>query len=149
MADALQEITVFAKIVATGTDPDTGYDSFRLGGFEFRRDEAWEFPFQARLGFGNPSLSFSNTQVGLYLQDEWKPNSKLTINAGVRWDYESNMINNDFVTPANVRAALASEVPDVVLLDVHLPGEDGLTLARYLRGVKSVRPLVKDNPVLR
>jgi len=28
-----------AKIVATGTDPDTGYDSFRLGGFEFRRDE--------------------------------------------------------------------------------------------------------------
>ena len=28
-----------ATIVATGTDPDTGYDSFRLGGFEFRRDE--------------------------------------------------------------------------------------------------------------
>ena len=26
-------------IVATGTDPATGYDSFRLGGFEFRRDE--------------------------------------------------------------------------------------------------------------
>ena len=25
-----------AKIVATGTDPDTGYDSFRLGGFTFR-----------------------------------------------------------------------------------------------------------------
>ncbi len=28
-----------AKITATGTDPDTGYDSFRLGGFTFRRDE--------------------------------------------------------------------------------------------------------------
>ena len=28
-----------ATITATGTDPDTGYDSFRLGGFEFRRDE--------------------------------------------------------------------------------------------------------------
>lgn len=27
------------KIVATGTDEATGYDSFRLGGFEFRRDE--------------------------------------------------------------------------------------------------------------
>lgn len=28
-----------AHVTSTGTDPDTGYDSFRLGGFEFRRDE--------------------------------------------------------------------------------------------------------------
>ena len=28
-----------AKVEMTGTDPDTGYSSFRLGSFEFRRDE--------------------------------------------------------------------------------------------------------------
>jgi hypothetical protein len=28
-----------AKVISTGTNADTGYDSFRLGGFEFRRDE--------------------------------------------------------------------------------------------------------------
>lgn len=32
-----------------------------------------------------------------------------------------------------MKAHIESEVPNVVLLDIHMPGEDGLTLAKYLR----------------
>lgn len=102
-----------AQVLKTGLsinwlDYEVTKELFPDGLFEFRRDEQWEFPFQARLGFGNPGLKFSNDQYGLYLQDDWKLLPNLTVNLGVRWDYESNMINNDFVTPANVRASLAS-----------------------------------------
>lgn len=74
--------------------------------FNFRRDENWQFPFEALIGFGDPSLDFSNEQYGLYLQDDWRIGDRLTVNLGVRWDYETNMINNDFVTPPDVVASL-------------------------------------------
>jgi outer membrane receptor protein involved in Fe transport len=76
--------------------------------FEFRSDEGWQFPFQARIGFGNPGLDFSNDQAGLYLQDDWQLGGHLTLNLGMRWDYESNMINNDYETPPQLVAALRS-----------------------------------------
>src|SRR5690606_28982394 len=34
---------------------------------------------------------------------------------------------------ASMRAEIERALPDVILLDVQMPGEDGLTLARYLR----------------
>lgn len=74
--------------------------------FEFRRDEQWQIPFQARLGFGDPGLEFSNDQFGLYLQDDWRVLPNLTLNLGLRWDYESNMLNNDYRTPDAVVNAL-------------------------------------------
>jgi hypothetical protein len=75
--------------------------------FEYRRDENFAFPFQARYGVGNPDLSTDNRQFGFYVQDDWQIAPRVTLNAGLRWDYESDMLNNNYVTPDAVRAATA------------------------------------------
>jgi len=45
--------------------------------------------------------NFKDTMLGLYLQDDWDVTRKLQLNLGVRWDYETNMLDNDYVTPAD------------------------------------------------
>ncbi|MES2095982.1 MAG: TonB-dependent receptor plug domain-containing protein [Pseudomonadota bacterium] len=47
-----------------------------------------------------------NTEVGLFVQDDWKPDDHWQVTAGLRWDYESNSRNEKFVTPAAIAAAI-------------------------------------------
>jgi hypothetical protein len=85
----------------------------RLNGnplFTYRGDISWDFPARANYGAGDPDLSARNYQLGLFAQDDWAIGPRLTLNLGLRWDYESDMLNNDYVTPAHVRAATASFV---------------------------------------
>jgi len=56
-------------------------------------------------------LTYKNKQIGLYLQDDWAVTNKLELNLGVRWDYETNMLNNNYVTPADRVTALFSAEP--------------------------------------
>jgi len=79
--------------------------------FKLRSAENFAFPFEAQFGSGDPTLNAKNTQWGLYVQDDWNPTSRLTVNAGIRWDYETNQLNNDYVTPPNVVAAVQGFVP--------------------------------------
>lgn len=60
------------------------------------------FPSRAEVGFGEPGVVVDNTQLGFYLQDDWSPTRRLVLNLGVRWDYETNGLNNDYVTPPAV-----------------------------------------------
>ena len=87
--------------------------------FRFRSDTNFAFPSEASYGFGEPDLSTDNTQFGLFVQDDWAIGSRLTLNLGLRWDYESNMLNNDYVTPADVEewARTNFNVPDRYFTD--------------------------------
>jgi outer membrane receptor protein involved in Fe transport len=57
----------------------------------------------------SPVAVSENRQFGIYLQDDWEVNDRLTLNLGVRWDYEETPSYLDYVTPANVIAAFNSE----------------------------------------
>jgi outer membrane receptor protein involved in Fe transport len=59
-------------------------------------------PYELRYGTGNASLSKNNQEIGAYLQDDWSPTPRLTVNVGIRWDFETKMMNYDYVTPQNV-----------------------------------------------
>ncbi len=79
--------------------------------FTYLAVDSFAFPQRARLGAGNPDFSANNHQLGVYLQDDWSPSERLILNLGIRWDYESDMLNNNYVTPASVRAAFDTVVP--------------------------------------
>jgi hypothetical protein len=78
--------------------------------FEFLRDTArgldFDIPAFVRFGGGNPEVSASTTQVGLFVQDDWEVNEHLLLNIGLRWDYDSNAKNNSFVTSPRAAEAL-------------------------------------------
>ncbi len=59
-------------------------------------------PYELRYGTGNAFLSKDNQEIGAYVQDDWSPTPRLTINLGIRWDFESKMMNYDYVTPQMV-----------------------------------------------
>ena len=63
-------------------------------------------PYRVELGRSFPSVDLNNEVIGLYVQDDWEITDQLELNIGLRWDYETNANNNDYVTPSTVIAGL-------------------------------------------
>ena len=59
----------------------------------------FQTPFQLSYQTGDPNFNANNTQIGAYIQDDWTPVDRLTLNLGIRWDLETDMLNRGFVTP--------------------------------------------------
>ena len=73
-------------------------------------------PYKATFAVTNPGFSpivtSKDQQFGAYIQDDWDVNEHLTLNLGVRWDYEKNPSYLNWVTPAAVVTALNGPNPD-------------------------------------
>ncbi len=67
-------------------NPTVGTDSFNI-------------PDRVEFRAGNPNFVTDNNQIGVYVQDDWSLTPRFTVNLGIRWDYESRMLNYDYITP--------------------------------------------------
>lgn len=100
-------------VIKTGVSIDLlNYDILKRNSenplFVFTDADSFRIPEKVEFQFGNPNYGDRNMQLGIYFQDDWSPTSRLTINAGIRWDYESNMINTDYRTPQDVVDSLTA-----------------------------------------
>ncbi|WP_241209742.1 TonB-dependent receptor [Brevundimonas fluminis] len=85
-----------------GRNPQFRYDVEARPEINGSRD----IPVSVFLGSGVPAADVENNVIGLYIQDDWQITPQLEINLGLRWDYEDNAVNNDYVTPTNIRNML-------------------------------------------
>ena len=94
-------------------------------------------PHRVEFQSGDPNFDDKNTQLGAYIQDDWSPTSRLTLNLGVRWDMETGMMNLDYVTPQAVVDSLRA-YPDALIepLDEDRYFTDGNDRKRYLGAIQ-------------
>ena len=115
--------------------------------------ENWATPFEAQIGFGNTTITNKNTQFGGFVQDDWSIGKQLVLNLGVRWDAETNMINNNYVTPLPLADSLrAAYAAGALVVSQPLPGGTSQNvpvikelggIERYLTTGKGTRPMYK------
>ena len=70
-------------------------------------------PFQVTFGAQadtdiDTTSTSKNRQYGIYIQDDWVVNDRLTLNLGVRYDYEETPTYTDYVTPQRFVDAINS-----------------------------------------
>lgn len=84
----------------------------------FNDDIPYQLQFGAVGSLGDPRIRSKNWQLGLYLQDDWDVTDRLTLNLGLRWDYERTPAFLNYVTPDEDLTAISPEnYPNLINAD--------------------------------
>ncbi|WNO54802.1 TonB-dependent receptor [Stakelama saccharophila] len=90
-------------------NPLYSYNSIYPGLSGFNDSVPYQVEFGAATGIGDTRVKSNNFQFGAYIQDDWEVTDRLTLNLGLRWDFERNPAYLDFATPADAVAAVSPE----------------------------------------
>lgn len=111
----------------------SGMASFLLG-----------FPASDSSGIpNNPRLNYRSNYWAAFLQDDWRVTDRLTVNLGVRWDYESPITEKDNKMNVGFDPSVAStfQAPGLSLRGGLLFAGDGMTRP-YERDLNNFQPRV-------
>ncbi|WP_426701410.1 TonB-dependent receptor [Rhodanobacter sp. Col0626] len=59
----------------------------------------FDIPYRAVYTPNGSGVGIHDNQLGVYAQDDWDVTARLQLNLGLRWDYETNAFDKDYVTP--------------------------------------------------
>ncbi|MEO1967846.1 MAG: TonB-dependent receptor [Sphingomonadaceae bacterium] len=102
------------------------------------QSQPWQVQFpNLTAGFNTPNVTTTDKQFGAYIQDTWDVNDKLEFNIGIRVDHEVVPAYLNYVTPANVVAALNGPFPGTnqtyaSVLATDAPGAPGININDYV-----------------
>ncbi|PYP73901.1 MAG: hypothetical protein DMD25_15945, partial [Gemmatimonadetes bacterium] len=106
---------------------------FQAIGHDALRPDSFKLPDRVEYRIGNPNFLTDNTQFGAYVQDDWSPSPRFTLNLGIRWDYESRMLNYDYITPQPIVDSLTKYADSLfVPIDRNRYFTDGTQRPRFL-----------------
>jgi hypothetical protein len=76
-------------------DMDVFFELYSGGQFQYFSDDPAAPPALYILGLGDASTANEIDFYALFVQDEWRPTSRLSLNLGLRWDYHDGAHNSD------------------------------------------------------
>jgi hypothetical protein len=73
-------------------------DTFQTGLFLWANDTR-TFPIAYSYGIGSSDATAETERWAVFVEDSWRPNAKLSVNLGLRYDMDTNGNNPDFTHP--------------------------------------------------